>query len=197
MPVRRPRTAHLLVAVAMAMCVAALPASRALACSCGALGTAVDGARAAIADGQLVFIGSVADAMPAGRDATFGGQLIRYAFAVEAASQPVGATVEVSALGGDGGASCGIEFAVGQRWTIAATEEAGGYTTHLCAANYVVDGLDPGDVAALRGLLTASPLVDEPGSANGIAVPVEIIVVGAGIALVGLASALAFRRRVS
>ena len=193
----RPRIGHLAAALVAALLVAAFPASRAAACSCAAIGSPIEGARAAIDSGQLVFIGTVTGSVPAGRDANLGGQLIRYAFAVEAASQPTGPTVEVRAIGGDGGASCGIEFGAGERWMIAAGSAPEGYSTHLCAANVSLGALGAGEAAALAELLSARPSVAEPSAEPGIQVPFEVLVVAAGIGILGLASAVAFRRRVS
>jgi len=193
----RPRVGPFIAAVFVALAVAAFPASRAAACSCAGFSTPVEAARAAIGSGQLVFIGTVTGSAPAGRDANLGGQLTRYAFAVEAASQPTGPMVEVRAIGGDGGASCGIEFGAGQRWMIAADGAPEGYSTHLCAANVSVGGLEADEVNALAELLDARPSVAESGGESGIHVPTEIIVVAGGIGILLVASALAFRRRVS
>ena len=190
----RPRIGHLVAAFAVALSVGAFPASRVAACSCAGFSSPVEGVRAAVEAGQLVFIGTVTEAT--GARAEMGGQQIRYAFAVEASSQPTGEIVEVSALGGDGGSACGIEFGRGERWAVAADFAKDAYSTHLCNANVRLDSLEAEQAVAVEELLTARPTDTESG-AGDVEIPVELLIVGAGIAIVGIVSALAFRRQVN
>ena len=177
------------IAAAVLIAQLASPVASVHACSCVGMDppTAIE-----VAD--LAIVGTVADAAPGGQDPDFGLSLVRYAFEVERASEQTGPIVEVSSHGDDMGASCGFSFGVGERWFVAAAEEAGSLRTTLCSGNLPIAGMSNADLAALEELLPFEPATEAPTPA---AAPVEEPTVGgmqvplAAALLVGLAAAAA------
>ena len=127
------------------------PTASVLACSCAALGSVA----ATLGQSDVVLLGTVVDAVeaPAGDM----GQQMAYAVEVERASQPVAATVEVRATHGDGGAACGFEFGLDQRWFIGAYEQDGVLHTSLCSGNALAGDLPQADVDEIVAMLPSEP----------------------------------------
>jgi hypothetical protein len=132
---------RLLLAAALALGIASVPVEQAMACSCMQLdvdeaagladavfaGTVIDERPVAVGDGS---IGAVAATVPMPAPL---GQVI-YTFKVEGVGKgDVGALVDI--LGGGDGASCGMSFAVGDRWLVFATWDGAMMTTTLCSGN--------------------------------------------------------------
>ena len=153
---------RLLLAAGLALGLSTVPIATVQACSCAMPGSPAETAAAA----DLAFIGTVVDTAPAPAEAEGVGGMVRYAFEVERASAATDAVVEVRAIGGDGGASCGIEFGLGERWFVAADGDAGTLQTNLCSGNLVADGMAE---AELERLADALPVVPAPEDAS----PVE------------------------
>ena len=164
------------------------PTASVLACSCAGGGSVA----ATLGGNELVLLGTVVGAA----EAPVGdmGQQMAYAVDVERSSQPVAATVEVRATFGDGGASCGFEFGVGQRWFIGAFEQDGVLQTNLCSGNALADELPDADVDEIVAMLPAEQ--ESAPSAPMEATP-EIpwgpIGLGAGALLILAVTVLAFR----
>lgn len=179
---------RLLLGVLLAMATLLAPTASVLACSCaGGMSLA-----ATLGGNDVVLLGTVVDAVeaPAGDM----GQQMAYAVEVERSSQPVAATVEVRATFGDGGASCGFEFGVGQRWFIGAYEQDGVLQTSLCSGNALADELPDTDVDEIVAMLPAEP-AGEPAAPVAVTpdVPWGPIGLGVGALLILAITVLAFR----
>jgi hypothetical protein len=177
-----------LLGVLLAMVGVLAPTASVLACSCaGGMSLA-----ATLGGNEVVLLGTVVDAVeaPAGDM----GQQMAYAVQVERSSQPVAATVEVRATFGDGGASCGFEFGVGQRWFIGAFEQDGVLQTNLCSGNAMADELPEADVNEIVAMLPAEPASEAsvPVAATP-EIPWGPIGLGAGALLILAVTVLAFR----
>jgi hypothetical protein len=135
---------RLLLALAAAFALAALPVDQVAACSCAQ--TTVE---EAAANAQAVFAGTVIDERPVGREdgplravaatAPMPGPLgqVLYTFKVDGVAKgEVGAQVEL--LGGGDGASCGMSFGIGERWLVFASWDGAVHTTSLCAGNLML-----------------------------------------------------------
>ena len=144
-PIRFP------VALGLTVALSAVPISRVAACSCasGALPDAIRGATIAL----IGTVNRTADAAPD----EFGPR-VRYEFAVERASRQSPPTVEIVAEAGSGG-SCGITFAMGERWLILAHSREGALQTNLCSSNMLMDDVPPADRASLPELMPFEPTV--------------------------------------
>jgi hypothetical protein len=142
-----------LMAAVIALGLSSVPLVSVMACSCAMPGTTEEIAAAA----DLAFVGTVIDAAPAPAAPDDFGSMVRYAFQVERASAPTEGVVEVRAVGGDGGASCGIEFGIGQRWFIAAYRDGATLQTDLCSGNLVVEGMAPAERELLAEVLAVEP----------------------------------------
>lgn len=135
---------RLLLALAAAFALAALPIDQVAACSCAQ--TTVE---EAAANAQAVFAGTVVDQRPVGREggplravaatAPMPGPLgqVIYTFKVDGVAKgEVGAQVEL--LGGGDGASCAMSFGIGERWLVFASWDGAVHTTSLCAGNLML-----------------------------------------------------------
>ena len=184
----------LLLAFAMAIGLAILPVRQAFACSCAEM--TIDEA-AAMA--QAAFTGTVIDEQPVGKatgpigavaatapmPGGMGGQFI-YTFEVDGVAKgDVGERASV--LGGGDGASCGMSFAVGQRWLLFTMWDGTVHSTSLCSGNVP---LGPDEDAPLP--------VSAPGEVDVSQPPTEIpwtaVALLGAVALVAGVSAFAFRR---
>ena len=177
-----------LLSVLLAVASLLAPTASVLACSCmGGMSLA-----ATLGGNDVVLLGTVVDAVEApGGDM---GQQMAYAVEVERSSQPVAATVEVRATFGDGGASCGFEFGVGERWFIGAFEQDGVLQTNLCSGNALADELPDADVDEIVALLPSEPEVEPtvPAAATP-ELPWGPIGLGAGALVILAITVLAFR----
>jgi len=189
-----------LVAGALAVMTFAAPVATVNACSCMQMDPA-----AAVDMAELAFVGTVVDTATAEKEAGTGMSLVRYAFEVERASQASGPIVEVSAIDGDGGASCGFAFGMDERWFVAATTEEGSLRTTLCSGNLMIEDLGEAEQASLANLLpvepaSAAPTPDPAPEATptvagvGVPVAVALLIGAAAAAALGLVLVLAMRR---
>lgn len=154
-----------LIAAAILIAQLAAPVASVHACSCMGMDPAT-----AIEVADLAIVGTVADAVPGGKDPNLGMTLVRYAFEVERASEQTGPIVEVSSHDDDMGASCGFSFAVGERWFVAAATEEGTLRTTLCSGNLPVDEMGGAQLQEIAGLLPFGPTSEAPTPAPA---PVE------------------------
>lgn len=187
-------------ALALTMWIGALsmPLASVQACSCAGSATASEGVRAAVAEGRVALIGSIVDTAPAAPDPNSLGPMVRYAIDVERASAPVSGLLEVQALDDGGGASCGIQFAIGERWVIVADGANGLLETGLCSGNVRTDGLAADEEAAIAEALPFVPdattsSTAQPEDADSPLLPVTIgllLAIGIGGLLL-----VAFRER--
>ncbi|HET8777885.1 MAG TPA: hypothetical protein VFN76_09510 [Candidatus Limnocylindria bacterium] len=182
-----------LLALAAASALAALPVEQVAACSCAQ--TTVE---EAAANAQAVFVGTVVDERPVGRDdgpvravaATAPmpgptGQVI-YTFKVEVVAKgDIGTQVEL--LGGGDGASCGMSFGIGERWLVFASWDGAVHTTNLCAGNR---NLAPDEEPPLP---MSAPGAEEAIPDAPIEIPWSALGVLGAIAIVLVASWFAFR----
>lgn len=184
---------RLFAALSLAFALTAVPIASVQACSCGMLGGPAD----IIATSDLAFVGTVASADQKGNDPAGFGQMIRYAFLVERASAPIdGSVVHVDALGGDGGASCGFTFGMGERWLVdARLADDGSLMTGLCSGNAMIEQMGEAELAAVVELLPVTPDPDADGPEGGtIDVPMPVIFGGLAVAGLVAVSLIAFRR---
>ena len=182
---------RVVLAAVAAIGLGSVPVSVVLACSCMMPGTPEE----VVAASDLAFLGTVVDTAPAPPDPNGFGSTVRYAFQVERVSAEVeGDIVEVRALGGDGGASCGFEFGEGERWFVAAHRAEGGLETTLCSGNMLIEGMPDAEVERLADALPIRPTAAPASPPDGFLPPVAVL--GAGAALLALVAVafLAFRR---
>ncbi|HEX2221628.1 MAG TPA: hypothetical protein VHK06_03815 [Candidatus Limnocylindria bacterium] len=173
-------------ALAVALGLVAILARPALACSCAAMTP-----DQALAASDAAFVGAVIEAPPAPGpgaplvDPPF-EETAPFAFEVEGVAKG-DVTQPAVVLGSFNGAACGMSFAPGERWLVFATAEGGSLTTNLCA----------GSIPLAAGERPPVPVESATASASdaGVWVPGPVLVAGGGLALLGAASYLAFRRR--
>lgn len=175
-----------------------MPLASVQACSCAGFPTASEGVRAAVAEGRVALIGSIVDTAPAAPDPNGFGPMVRYAVDVERASVPVSGLLEVRALDDGGGASCGIQFAIGERWVIVADGANGVLETGLCSGNVLTDGLAAAEAAAIAESLPFVPdaTTSPTGQPEGGDSPLLPVAIGLLVAIgVGGLLLVAFRER--
>lgn len=143
-----------LIGVGLAIAASAVPVTTVSACSCAMPGTLAE----SVALADLAFVGTVIDAAALPEDPAAFGPMFGYAFEVERASAASDAVTEIRAVGNDGGASCGLEFGIGERWFVVARRDGASLQTDLCSGNLLVDGLAPADIEQLVVLLPVEPL---------------------------------------
>lgn len=151
---------RLLLGGALAFGLSLVPIATVQACSCAMPGSPAE----TVAASDLAFVGTVVDVAPAPAGANGGGQLVRYAWEVERASAPTAAIVEVRALGGDGGAACGMTFGLGERWFVAAYRDGEALQTGLCSGNLSIEGMGAADLDAVTAALPVEPAPDPDSS---------------------------------
>lgn len=183
---------RLLFATAAAVGLSSVPISVALACSCMMPGTPAE----AVAASDLAFVGTVVDITPVPDDPRGFGPTVRYAFRIERASADVdGDVVEVRALGGDGGASCGFEFGAGERWFVGAQRTAAGLETGLCSGNLLIEELSDADFERVVDALPNRPMLSASSTLDaGISIPPAALVAGGALVAIGAIAFVAFRR---
>ena len=179
-------------AIGLAIGLLVTPAATVNACSCAGLGGPVDIAKQAAADADLAFIGTVVDAGPGPADPGGFGPTVTYAFAVERATAPVAAVIEVQTLDDPGGASCGFAFGLDETWFVTTYEHQGVLHTGLCSGNTELEALGDLERDQLLAMLTLEPI---PMSAPAEEIPWPPIAgVALGILAVGSVMVVAFRR---
>lgn len=170
------RLARLIATLSLATAALGLgPVASVLACSCMALGEGE-----ALANAQIAFTGVVVRVEDPNIDPTFGSaDPIFYTFAVEVPLKGEPGS-EPQVRSARDGVSCGMTFALGQRWTVyAGVDPAGKLETSICSGNQL--------------LAEGVPLPELGGEEAGLP-PQLLLVVGVGL-LVAAASAYAFTRR--
>jgi hypothetical protein len=180
---------RLLLALAMAVGLATLPLQQAYACSC--VERTIDEA-AANADG--VFSGTVVDQQPVGLDpvgalaatAPMPGVMgeVVYTFAVDGVAKGEVAE-EAQVRSGSDGASCGMTFAVSERWLVFTTWDGAMHSTGLCSGNIPL-GADEDPPLPMSA--PAPGEVEQP-----IQIPWPALAVLAAVVIVAGVSILAFR----
>ena len=152
----------------------AAPAAQVYACSCAQLGLGE-----ALANADVAFTGVVTGLRDpnAGNPLVGSGDPIVYVFAVESVAKGPAAN-QITITSARDGASCGMTFALADKWRIYAyADGAGGLATGICSGN---------------ALITANAPLPVPPPAG---LPIELLAVGGVvIGLVGF-SAWAFTRR--
>ena len=150
------------------------PVGHVYACSCMQLG-----AGQALANADVAFVGVVTGLRDpnAGNPLVGSGDPIVYVFAVESVSKGPAAN-EITLTSARDGASCGMTFAPADKWRIYANRDgAGGLATGICSGNE---------------LITANAPLPRPTPGG---LPIELLVAGAAIVVLGGFSAWAFTRR--
>ena len=192
-PPRPTRHMKLLLAIAIALGLATLSVGQVAACSC-AQSTPEQAAEFA----DAAFAGTVVNEQPIGaRDLPLGvgeaalpavapsGQII-YTFEVDGVAKgSVAARVDV--LSGGDGASCGMNFALNERWLVFTNWDGITHTTGLCSGNVTLE----------KGAAAPLPLTAPTGGADEPAAPVVPVAVLALVAVIGIVVAVswfAFRR---
>lgn len=164
----------LAVAAFSSLVTVAAPVTRVLACSCIQLAPGD-----ALANADVAFVGVVVEAKdPAAGNPIIGSaDPILYTFAIEETLKSIGAP-QVNLSSARDGASCGMTFALAQRWRIYAyADGSGGLGTGICSGNELL----------AEGVPIPAP---EPA-----APPVGVLIAGGALLLVLAVSALAFTRR--
>lgn len=174
-----------------------MPFATVQACTCEGFPTALDGVRAAVAEGRVALIGSIVDTAPAPPEPKGIGPMVRYAVDVERASVPVPALLEVQALDDGGGDACGIQFTIGERWVIVADGANGVLQTGLCSGNVLTDGLAAAEEAAIADALPFVPdATTSSARPGGVDSPLLPVAIGLLLAIgIGGLLLVAFRER--
>lgn len=89
---------------------------------------------------------------------------------------------------------CGFSFDIGDRWLVAAYQEAGELHTNLCNGNQLMETLAPEQAAAV---LDALPFEPEPSGEeveSDPVLPIPLLVAVFGAALIAVFMLVAFRR---
>lgn len=152
----------------------AAPTAQVYACSCMQLG-----AGQALANADVAFTGVVTSLKDgnAGNPLIGSGDPIVYVFAVEAVAKGPAAN-QITVTSARDGASCGMTFALADKWRIYANgDEAGGLSTGICSGNELLAANAPLPVPPAAGL------------------PTELLLVGGVVIVLAGFSAWAFMRR--
>ncbi len=185
-PARLASDMRILLSVALVLGLSIVPLERAAACSCvqSTPAEAAGFADAAFAGTVVAQRDIGAEPGLIGLPPAFGATTI-YTFAVDGVAKgPI--TDRVDVLAGGDGAGCGMSFDAEHRWLVFTTIADGVHTSGLCSGNVM---LEPGMAAPLE---LAEPVdADENADAR---LPVPAAVILGALALVFVASWLAFRR---
>jgi hypothetical protein len=181
-----PKVVRLVLALAVALAVSGGSVRSTFACSC--VPTTPE---EAVARAEVAFVGTVtgaggADLLPGPAGPAPVGD-VAFEFAVEGVAKgdvPQPATVS----GGMDMGTCGMSFELGSRWLIVATAHNGVLATDLCAGNVELATNQPPPVPVETAPQPASPDA-------GFALPGPVLLTGAAVGAIALASYLAFRRR--
>jgi hypothetical protein len=140
----------LVVAAATSTTLAMVPVNRAMACSCIAFTE-----KQAFAAADVVFEGVVvAEPFWALHWFSNSAAEVRFEFAVESVAKGGPLPEEVEVATAQNGASCGAEFAQGQRWRVFADSSGDHLASGLCSGNRLL-GEDAGQSSTLPTLLLA------------------------------------------
>ncbi len=163
------RLTRLLGALALVLLVSAVgPIARVYACRCMAPEPGV-----ALTSADVVFVGVVAEV-----DTVSVEDLNQFTFAVDSAIKGIpGNPIIVSS--GSSEASCGITFAVGQRWTVYASVVDGRPMTDMCSGSTMLED----------GVEVPTPAATDTGP------PLQLIAVIGVVIVIAALSAVAFSRR--
>jgi len=167
--------ARLVLGTLVAAALALAGAGRAVACSC-----AMPSPAQALATADVAFIGVVVAVEDPQADAIFlsRGDTLIYTLAVEDVRKGDDVGPYLTILSPRFGASCGLEMAIGERWSLYASRgdlfgNGNGLWVHLCGGN--------------ERLATGVAVPPAPGSpGSGLAPPILLLVAGAGGAVLVL-----------
>jgi hypothetical protein len=177
---------RLLHAAILAIGLAAVPVASVVACSCAM--TEFD---VAIADAEVAIVGVAVSSEPAAGDEL--GETMLTTWQLSRSRDPLDTDAIAIRSWKDSGANCGISFASGERWLVLAYRGEQGLETNGCMMNRRLDGSDPEAETVVASMLPAVTPTEVP-SDSGVEIPVPVLVLLAGGALVTIASLVAFRR---
>ena len=166
-----------------------VPTTRVAACDC-----AFTELPQAIAQADVAFVGTLVGAEPLPA-AGAPSEEIALTWQLERSRDPIDAQVVTVEAWPDDGANCGVTFAADERWLVLGHLEEGRLATNGCVRNHRIDGTDPDSEATIEDLV-AVPVAGDGAAAgeSGFAVPMPILAVLAGVAVVVAIGAVAFRR---
>ena len=178
----------LLVAIGLVAGLAVAPTARVAACDC-----AMTELSQAIRDAEVAFVGRLAGTSePVVEPAAGGPPQITWTWNVERSRDPISAdTIQVTAWQDDG-ANCGVAFGVDERWLVIGQVEEGRMLTNGCMGNLRMNGIDPDVEAIVDSHVTYS--VRPAGEPENPELPMPVVVLLAGGAVLGVVSVVAFRR---
>lgn len=198
-----------ILALALGIGLMAAPASRVVAaCSCE-----FDAYAEAIAEADFAFIGTVVTADEP-RATLTGLEVAVYEFRVERGKGPMATPFDVTTPFANGEPNCGFNMDPGQEWLVIATDEDGPPRAEFCNGTSPLAALERAGLEAIDEALTVTPadfdgpvapaviepprLAEDadPDSAGAMApgVGTPLLFVVAAIAVIGIASLIAFRR---
>jgi hypothetical protein len=181
---RRTAPALLLAAMAGALFLAA--PGQVAACEC-----AFTEPVAAARDADVVFIGTLAGTAGGGKPVAAGDTA--WTWNVELSRSPGDpATITVVAPPNDG-ANCGVSFGLEERWLVMASSQDGVLRTSGCASNTPVDGAPEAYLEVIDALVPIGSAATGDAASS---LPVPMLVLLGGVAVLIAVSALAFRERV-
>lgn len=178
----------LLVAIGLAAGLAVAPTARVAACDC-----AMTELSQAIRDADVAFVGRLAGTdEPVVAPAAGGPPPITWTWNVERSRDPISADTISMTAWHDDGANCGVAFGVDERWLVMGHVEEGLLQTNGCMSNQRMDGSDPERDAIIDSLVTYSVIPAADPADGGLPMPVVFLLAGA--AVLGVISVVAFRR---
>ena len=175
-------------AIGLVAGLAVAPTARVAACDC-----AMTELSQAIRDADVAFVGRLAGTdEPVVAPAGGGPPPITWTWNVERSRDPISADTISMTAWHDDGANCGVAFGVDERWLVMGQVEEGRLQTNGCMTNLRMNGTDPQRDAIIDSLVT-NPVGPAGEPAEG-GLPIQVVVLLAGAAAVGLISIVAFRR---
>jgi hypothetical protein len=125
-----------IVAVLIGVALGLAPTNVVLACSCATLAGDDQLSKA-----DLAFVGVVTDVQPSARPAVVGITLVDFRFNIETVQKGSVSDRALTIQSSADGASCGVDFQVGERWQVYARVNpiVATLTTGLCSGNQLLD----------------------------------------------------------
>ena len=184
------RTRGVLVVIGLIAGIAVAPTARVAACDC-----ALTELPEAIRDADAAFVGVLAGMHePELLPIPGGPAQVRWTWQVEWSRDPISADRMSVTAWQDDGANCGVAFAVGERWLVLGQVDEGVLRTNGCMRNQRIDGTDLEAETIIAALVTHSVAPTGAPTGGGSSVPMPVVVLLVGAAVLGIVSVAAFRR---
>jgi hypothetical protein len=178
------RAVRLAASALLAIGMAWVPVTTAVACSC-----AFAELPQAIAEADVAIVGRIVAEQQGPADGTRPAILT---WKVERSRDALDVDELPIAAWPDNGANCGMSFDADERWLVLAYRSDDGLETNGCMRNVPLDRAAPDDVAVVTEMIGATA-TSSPAD-NGVSVPAPLLIGGVTLVVLGLVSFVAFRR---